>query len=56
LGLECAMVGFLATGVFYNQIFNVHWFYSLIAINTLLYYHARAASQDHARRLATTEP
>lgn len=41
LGLECAMIAFLTSGFFYNQIFNIHWFYSIIAINTLLFYHAK---------------
>jgi O-antigen ligase len=52
LGLECAMLGFLATGFFYNQIFSVHWFYSIIAINTLLYYHARPAAKAPVLRQA----
>lgn len=37
LALEAGMVGFLAGGYFYNQIFDVHWFYTLITINALLY-------------------
>ena len=36
LALEAGMIGFLAGGYFYNQIFDVHWFYTLITINALL--------------------
>jgi hypothetical protein len=34
-GLEYGMVGYLANGVFYNQIY-VHWFWSLLAIAYVL--------------------
>jgi O-antigen ligase len=36
LGLEGAMVAFLFTGFFYDQLF-VHWLYSLLALNALLH-------------------
>lgn len=36
LALEAGMVGFLAGGVFYNQLYP-HWFYSLLVLNRLLY-------------------
>jgi O-antigen ligase len=34
-GLEGAMIGFLATSIFYNQLY-VHWFWSLITIGYVL--------------------
>jgi O-antigen ligase len=37
LGLESGMVGFLASGAFFNQLFTV-WFYGLLIMCTLLYY------------------
>jgi len=40
LGLEAAMVAFLITGVFYDQLF-VHWVYSLVTVNAVV--HATAA-------------
>lgn len=42
LGLEACMVGFLATGVFYNQIF-LPWLWAIFAMNRLLYGLARPA-------------
>jgi len=36
LGLEASMVAFLLTAYFYNQIFEVHWFYTLLTVNALL--------------------
>jgi O-antigen ligase len=36
LGLEAGMVAFLITGCFYDQLF-VHWLYSLVTLNGLLY-------------------
>src|SRR5262249_19254610 len=41
LGLECGMVSYLATGALYNQIFNVHWFYSILTLNMLLHRFSR---------------
>ncbi|HEY2806924.1 MAG TPA: O-antigen ligase family protein [Gemmatimonadales bacterium] len=41
--VEAGMVGFLASAFFYNQIFNVHWFYTLVTVNMLLYYLSRPA-------------
>lgn len=35
-GLEASMLAFLLTAYFYNQIFDVHWFYTLLTINALL--------------------
>jgi O-antigen ligase len=35
-GLEASMLGFLATSLFYNQLY-VHWMYTLIIVNALLY-------------------
>lgn len=36
LGIEASMVAFLSTAFFYNQVF-VHWLYSILTINILLY-------------------
>jgi O-antigen ligase len=36
LGLEAAMVAFLITGLFYDQLF-VHWLFSLLTLNALLH-------------------
>jgi O-Antigen ligase len=36
LGLEGAMIGFLATGLFYNQLYN-NMFYSVIILNVILH-------------------
>lgn len=35
LGLECAMVGYLANGFFYNQIY-IHWFWTLCCLAYVL--------------------
>jgi O-antigen ligase len=37
LGLEAGMVAFWATGFFYNQFYDVNWFWSLVTINLLIY-------------------
>jgi len=37
LGLESAMLGFLLTSYFYNQIFDINWFYTLLTLNALLF-------------------
>jgi hypothetical protein len=37
LGLESGMVGFLASGAFFNQLFTV-WFYGLLITCTMLYF------------------
>jgi O-antigen ligase len=34
---EAGMVGFLGTALFYNQIFDVHWLYTLLTINGVLH-------------------
>ncbi len=36
-GVETAMIGFLCTAMFYNQIFDIHWIYTLLTINGLLH-------------------
>jgi O-antigen ligase len=41
LGLEASMLGFLLTGYFYNELFDVHWFYTLLTVNALLFYVTR---------------
>ena len=48
LGLECALIAFLTSGIFYNQIFSVHWFYTIIGINSLLFYLAKPGSKQPA--------
>jgi hypothetical protein len=40
LALEAAMVGYLVTSVFYDQLY-VHWFYSLLAVNVVLHMNAK---------------
>jgi hypothetical protein len=42
LGLECAMIGFLANGFFYNQIY-IHWSWTLICLAYLLDVNTRRA-------------
>jgi len=37
-GLEAMMLTFLLTAYFYNQIFDIDWFYSLLTINAVLYH------------------
>lgn len=37
IGLEASMMVFLLTAYFYNQIFSVNWFYTLITVNALLF-------------------
>jgi O-antigen ligase len=37
LALEASMLGWLVSGYFYNQIFSVHWFYTMLTLNALLY-------------------
>lgn len=34
---ETAMIGYLSTALFYNQIFDVHWLYTLLTINSVLH-------------------
>lgn len=41
LGLESAMIGFLLTSYFYNQIFDINWFYTLLTLNALLFHLTR---------------
>jgi len=36
-GVETAMIGFLCTALFYNQIFDVHWLYTLITVNSVMH-------------------
>ena len=49
VGLEGAMVGFIATGIFYNQLYQI-WFYSLLLINMLLYIHAKPPGYRNKRK------
>lgn len=37
LGLECAMIAYLVTGFFYDQL-DVHWLYTLLIVNALLWH------------------
>ena len=37
LAVETAMIGFLVTAMFYNQIFDVHWLYTLLTVNSILH-------------------
>ena len=53
LALEVAMIGFLASGYFYNQIFDVHWFYTLITTNALL---SQVTNPEVARSSALQAP
>jgi O-antigen ligase len=54
LGLEAAMIAFLITGFFYDQLF-VHWLYSLLIVNALLHATAqRIARAAHASLGAVT--
>lgn len=50
--IETAMIGWLLTGVFYNQIFNVHWLWSLVALNALLW----SVSQPPRKRRVKAAP
>jgi O-antigen ligase len=52
-GLEAGMVGFLTTGLFYNQLY-VHWLYTLIIMNAILFglTHAKRRSAPRAHRQA----
>jgi hypothetical protein len=52
-GLEAAMVAFLITGVFYDQLF-VHWVYSLLTVNAVV--HATAARVAATRMSAPSSP
>lgn len=50
--LEAAMVGYLASGFFYDQLYE-HWFYTIVAVNALLHWNAQRAvslqySDSHA--------
>lgn len=56
LGLECAMLGFLSSGLFYNQIFSVHWFYTILIINTLLWYHSRPVKPRRSTQAPAPAP
>lgn len=37
VAIEAAMVGYLATSMFYNQLLQVSWLWSLLTVNLLLY-------------------
>lgn len=47
LGLEASMVGFLASGAFYNQLF-IHWLYTIIGVNLLLHEISRSRADGLA--------
>jgi len=49
LGLEASMLGFILTGYFYNELFDVHWLYTLLTINALLFYVTRPDPRPAAR-------
>jgi putative inorganic carbon (HCO3(-)) transporter len=51
LGLEGAMIAFLITGIFYDQLF-VHWLYSLLTINAVLHAAVKRAAVAPPGRLA----
>lgn len=51
IGLETAMVGCLVTGAFYALYLYMHWFYTLVAVNALLFglvVESRGAPVAHA--------
>jgi O-antigen ligase len=50
LALEAGMVAWLTSAYFYNQLFEVNWFYTLILINTLLF-HVTKPSRTQAARI-----
>jgi O-antigen ligase len=50
-GLEAGMLAYLATGFFYDQL-DVHWVFTLVAVNGLVYSLARPAAHPRTRRLA----
>ncbi len=45
------MLAFLLTAYFYNQIFDMDWFYSLLTINAVLF-HVTRPQPDAVRRLS----
>ena len=49
VGVEGAMVGYIATGVFYNQLYQ-NWLYSILMLNMLLYIHARPPGYRKRKR------
>ena len=49
LALEAGMLGFVLTGYFYNVIFDVPWFYTLLTINTLLFHLTRPGAPGDRR-------
>ncbi|HEV8509915.1 MAG TPA: O-antigen ligase family protein [Gemmatimonadales bacterium] len=51
LGLEGAMIAFLLTGFFYDQLF-VHWLYSLLIMNAVLHAAAQRAARAQEMSLA----
>ena len=50
VGLEGAMVAFITTGLFYNQLYQI-WFYSLLLVNMLLYIHAKPPRYRNKRKV-----
>jgi O-antigen ligase len=50
LGLEVAMIGYLANAVFYGHIYLIHWFWSLIMLAHVLVRVTRTGSVAIGRR------
>ena len=50
-GLEAGMVAFLATGVFYDQLFEP-WVYGLVTLNFLLYYLTNGSPRPLSTRIS----
>lgn len=56
IAVEAAMVGYLATSLFYNQLLQVNWLWSLLALNMLLYSLSVGDSRRRSRRRARVTP
>jgi O-antigen ligase len=55
LGLESGMVGFLASGAFFNQLFTF-WFYALIITCTMIYFMVVPQGQRGGRQFQRSGP
>lgn len=55
LGLECAMIGYMANGFFYNQIY-IHWFWTLILLAYLLTINTGRAPARRRRAVENAPP
>src|SRR6267142_1285867 len=53
-GLDGAMLGYLATSLFYNQLYFNHWFWSLLTLSYVL--RGLTAPTPHTRREADARP